>query len=305
MSERGTVRFYLPDGPRQLACSGKHKFIKRFGAFLQAEGFAIKFHGNSLVELAKSTVRPGHSVFLMAEPTTGRGVTIRQNYYHPFWNIEQTGKRWEWPVAKAQFDAANVPATRARRFADHWRSKQFGISARDTSREGFVYVPLQGRLLAQRSFQFCSPVEMIAQVLEHEAARNVIATLHPKERYSDDELSALYDLEKRHARLTVLTRDMIPLLQGCDYVVTQNSSVALAGFFFQKPAVLFARINFHHIAANVHLLGPKDAMARVTDLTPDYDAYLWWFFQDMSIHFKRPDADLKMRDAIRRAGWVR
>lgn len=304
MSEPRVVRFYLHKNLKRRAETGEHNFLNKFGAVLKRNGFAIKFHNDSLIEQIKSRTRPGHSVFLMTEPTTCRGLTIRLNYFYPFWNIEQTGKRWEWPVSKARFDAASVPSEKTKGFVRHWRRERFENATDTTSQEGFVYVPLQGRLLSHRSFQFCSPIEMVEYLLEHDRSRNIVATLHPKETYSDEEKAALLHLEKKHARLTIGDQGMVSLLQRCDYVATQNSAVALSGFFFRKPAILFGRINFHHIAANVHDLGPEKAIAQVTELNPDYDAYLFWFFQIMSINAGKPDAEEKILDVLKKVGWI-
>lgn len=298
------VRFYLHKTLKERAETGNHNFINKFCAVLEREGFKVKFHNDGLEEQMKSRVRPGYSVFLMSEPTDSRGVSMRLNYFYPFWNIEQSGKRWEWPVAKARFDAGEVPVEEAQRFARFWRKRLFEGAAEETTREGLVYVPLQGRLLTHRSFQACSPIRMIEHVLEQDREREVVATLHPKEIYGDEEIAALEALEARHDRLTVSREGMVPLLQRCDYVVTQNSAVALSGYFFHKPAVLFGRINFHHIAANVHELGVAGAMAEVVGLAPQYDAYLWWFLQHMSINAGHDEAEGKIRDALVRAGWL-
>ena len=75
-------------------------------------------------------------------------------------------------------------------------------------------------------------------------------------------------------------------------------------FSFSKPAALFGHSNLHHVAANVHNLGSSEAISRVADMKPDYDAYLWWFLLGMSIHSGKPDANTKILDAIKRAGWV-
>lgn len=298
------VSFYLHEALKRRAQAGEHNFLNKFCSVLRRESFEIRFYDDDLAEQIKSKTRPGHAVFLMTEPTNDRGLTIRPNYFYPFWNIERTSKRWEWPVAKAQFDTASVPAEDAERFAKYWRKKRFPFATNTTSQDGFVYVPLQGRLLSHRSFQFCSPVEMIEYLLEHERSRNIVATLHPKEDYLDEEKIALRQLERRHPRLRISHHGMVSLLQRCDYVATQNSSVALSGYFFRKPAVLFGRIDFHHIAANVHDLGPKEAIARVMAQRPEYDAYLWWFFQKMSINAGKPDAEDKISTALKRIGWI-
>jgi hypothetical protein len=37
---------------------------------------------------------------------------------------------------------------------------------------------------------------------------------------------------------------------------------------------------------------------------PDYDAYLWWFFQKMSINAGRPDVEDNISAELRRLGWI-
>lgn len=304
MTEPRIVRYYLHRSLKERAEAGAHNFINKLNAVLTKEGFDIRFCENSLAEQIKSSTRSGYSIFLMQEPTTDRGLTIRLNYFYPFWNIEKSAKRWQWPVAQAQFDAALHPRDDVEQFVRRMRRRHFGKACEHSSREGFVYVPLQGRLLSHRSFQYCSPIQMIEDLLEHERSRDIVVTLHPKESYSRDEVQALHKIEQAHSRLRISEQSMVSLLTRCDYVVTQNSAVALSGFFFHKPAVLFGKINFHHIAAKAHDLGPKEAIGSVMYMTPDFDAYLWWFFQQKSINAGRADVEGKIAAALERAGWI-
>ena len=209
----------------------------------------------------------------------------------------------EWRVAKKEFPLNEAPRKEVDRFYKFWKTRLFGDTVSTSNRGGFVYVPLQGMLRVHRSFQYCSPIEMVLHVLTQDPDRPVIATLHPNEMYSDKDLSALDDLVKSQPRLTVKTGDMRALLQNCDYVVTQNSGAAFFGYFFGKPTVLFGRIDFHHIAANVQGLGVEQAFDQVQTLTPDYAGYLHWFWQTMSINAGRPDAEDKIKQAMIRAGW--
>ncbi|MDG1532219.1 MAG: hypothetical protein P8Q99_12820 [Paracoccaceae bacterium] len=304
MDENKVVRFYLSEKHRKSVVEGKQNFISKFAAVLETENFSVDFCDNSLSEQVQSMTRKGHAVFYMKEPTNRNGVTIRPNYFYPFWNIETTANRWQWSTAEDKFDARCIPKDEATSCANFLRQKQFGDKARNISHQGLVYVPLQGRLLSQRSFQSCDPITMIKQVLEFDKTREVVATLHPKETYSIEELNALSDLEAHHFRLTVSKGNMEIWLQGCDYVATQNSAAAFSGYFFKKPAVLFGRVNFHHIAANVHELGPEAAINQVANLNPDFDAYIWWFLRHKSIHASKPDAEDRIRNAIRRVGWI-
>ena len=287
---------------KQSAEKGAHNFIARIVNVAVASGFEVEYRPNTAGERAASANLPGYAMFHMNEPTHDRAMTMRRVYYYPFWQIERSGKRWEWRVAHAQFDAAQIDQAEAQRFFTFWRKRLFG-EVGEVGSGGLVYVPLQGRLTEHRSFQTCSPIEMIEAVLEHDPNRRVVATLHPGESYTDREIATLERLEKQHSRLQIESGQMEKWLAACDYVVTQNSSAAFAGFFFQKPCITFARIDFHHISAHVPNLGRAKAFAQVLGDAPDYAAYIWWFLQEMSINAGRPEAEAKINAALLRGGW--
>ncbi|TDK44457.1 hypothetical protein [Antarcticimicrobium luteum] len=302
MSEPRHATFYLEDGLRQSAEAGEHNFLTLLAGVLRAAGFDLAYRPDTEEERAASAGRPGYALFHMAEPTHDRALTLRRVYHYPFWAIEPSARRWDWRVAKTAFAADAVPRREADRFYRFWQSRLFADAPQNATREGFVYVPLQGRLLQHRSFQGCAPLDMLRAVLAHDP-RPVIAALHPKESYSEDELTALDRLEQATPRLTVTLGGMERWLGGCDYVVTENSSAAFNGYLFGKPAVLFARADFHHIAADAIRLGAEQALRAATDLRPDYAGYLHWFWQDMAINAGRPEATGKIHAALLRAGW--
>lgn len=304
MASDRILTWYLHDQLRDRAMRGDHNFINKVNGVLEDAGYDIAWRGHDPVELEKSLFRPGYAMFHMSDPLHDRALTMRKVYEFPFWDIVDTGKRWEWPVARATYAPdIDTPRSEIERFYRYWGKRQFGDAPTRARRDGYVYVPLQGLLQRHRSFQSCTPLEMIEAVLEHDRTRPVIATLHPKEEYDQPELEALERLAARHERLEIQVGGMVELLAGCDYVVTQNSSVGYAGYFFGKPLVLFGRIDFHHIAANVHELGVAEAMKRGPTLTPDYASYVHWFWQVMSINAGLDNATARIRDRIAQAGW--
>ena len=226
---------------------------------------------------------------------------MRLSYFYPFWQIESSAKRWEWAVARAQFEPKSVDGKEAEKFTAYWRKRLFGDTS--TPNGGYVFIPLQGRLLAKRSFQAASPIEMIEATLVHEPNKPVHATLHPKEKYTDEERDRLSDLANRNPRLTVSSADALPLVRDCAYIVTQNSGVAMTGYFHAKPVVLFGKVDFHHIAANVFDSGENGAFSHVGQMKPDYSRYLFWFLQKMAINAGRGDAEDKILAAVRARGW--
>ncbi|EBA06378.1 hypothetical protein [Sagittula stellata] len=301
MPEPKVARFYLYPALRARLLAGRLPFLSTLRDLLEARGWDVHLHDDSPEELAAARDRPGYALVRMIEPPNPRGLTFRRTYFAPFWHIERSAERWTWPVARAEFDPDTVNPQKAARFLRNMRARHFA-DARIT-REGMVLVPLQGRLQEHRSFQSMSPLAMLEAVLAHDPARRVHATLHPKERYSAAETDALDALQRRVPRLTVSLGGTAALLLACDYVATQNSSVAAAGYFLEKPAVLFGKIDFHHIAAKVHDLGAEAAIRQAPDMAPDFAAYLWWFFRDHAIDDSRPDAETRILEALRRGGW--
>lgn len=291
--------FYLPDGLRQSAEAGNHNFIGKIENVLRSAGMEVRFCDPSDAR----RMDPGYSLFHMQDPLNARGVTLRRAYFYPFWQIERSNQRWNWDVAKARFELPSGTRTEANRFYAFWQNRLYKDALRDVSSDGFVYVPLQGRLLEKRSFQECSPIRMLHHVIEAEPTKPIIAVLHPGEHYDADEIQALEKLENDVERLEIRLGNMETLLAHCDYIVTQNSSVAFSGFFFGKPSVLFAKIDFHHITAKVSELGVKGAFDQVRELNPDYAAYVWWFLQHMSINAGRPEAEDKIRSRLSALGW--
>lgn len=303
MADARILRFYLHDALRKRAMEGRHNFLNLIGEICENAGFRVEYCDSSLTERLKSATRKGYAVFLMDDPFHDRAVTVRKVYHYPFWAIEHSPKRWEWKVARTGFDPLAGDGAAAEKFYRFWQKRLFGDAVRDVSRQGLVYVPLQGRLLQHRSFQSCSPLAMLEQLLQQDRDRDVIATLHPKESYDQAERDALSDLARAHPRLRIESGRMEHWLQRCDYVVSQNSAAAFSGFFFGKPAVLFGRIDFHHIAANVHDLGVEEALRLGPQMEPDYTRYIHWFWQEMSINAGHPDARGKIHRALLNAGW--
>lgn len=303
MAAAPVLTLYLPEGILDQAREGQHNFFNRVSSAVQSRGWSVRHRPDSLAERLLAAANPGYGLSLMEEPPPGRGLVCRYTYVGAFWHIEQSPRRWEWPVALAEFDPASIDPVEARAFADRWRRRLFKNAADAPRRKGFVFVPLQGMLLEHRSFQSTSPIEMLEYVLDEMPDRPVLATLHPKEVYTPTELQALDGLVARYPRLKVATGGAIEALANCDLVVTQNSAVAFNGYFFGKPAVLFARVDFHHIAASVPHMGVAAAFRAARNAAPDYDRYLKWFLADNAIAAGSPRAEEQILAALARGGW--
>ncbi len=283
---RETLRILLDRPALDRVRAGRHNFLARVARAVEGAGWRVVFGESTLA--ARIAAR-GWTLYHMEEPTHDRALTCRRVYVGAFWAIEAQAARWDWPVARAVVPS-DAPDGSA--FLRQWRARLFpGMTVED---RGHIFVPLQGRLTEHRSFQAMSPAAMLRAVLER-TDRPVVATLHPKETYSQADLDAL----PRHPRLTVQHGGSIEALRTCHAVITENSAMAFDGYFLEKPATLFARIDFHHIAASV----PRDGLEAAFGPrpAPDYGRYLRWFLEQR-INAGRPECEAQILAALRGHG---
>ncbi|MDB5664052.1 hypothetical protein [Cypionkella sp.] len=279
------LTFYLDVGKRAEAEAS----IGIFGAVVsvvRAAGWQVRY--------AEAQTEVGgdgyHLVYNRAVEGPGC-LSLRRCYLDQYYRIEATNDRWDWQVAGLRFPGKPGQAW----FQRYWRERLFrGLSI---ANGGYIFMPLQGKLLQRRHFQTASPIEMIRATLAADPVRQIIATLHPREVYTTPELEALRGIARFQ-----LVKGSLPWLAGCDYVVTENSSMALTGLFADKPAVLFARIDFHHIAASVHRLGVAGAFEAVHQ-TQSHADYLHWFFKQQALCAVGKDRDALILTRLRQHGW--
>ena len=303
MSRARTLTIYLDEPLRQGAAAGRFNMVNRIRRAFETVGYQTLIKGDSDLEILRSEQEPGYALFHMIEPFHARALCLRKVCFYPFWQIERTAKRWQTRTARAAFDPNAIDSAAARSFAAAWRKRLFGLD-RLPGRGGYVFVPLQGRLLARRSFQQASPIEMLEATLETAPDMPVMATLHPSERYSREEREALEALSARYPRFQLSEAKSETLLRDCSFVVSENSALCVSGFLLGKPAALFARAEFHHIAANAGQLGAAEAIRAAREAPPPpFARYLYWYLQLRSINAGRDNAEARILEAARAGGW--
>lgn len=227
-----------------------------------------------------------------------RALTFRRAYHFPFWSIEPVAERWRFAVARAAFDPGSVDPDAAERFTARLRARVLPGPA--PARDGPILIPLQGRLRDCRSFQTMSPLDMLAAVAR--TGRPAVATLHPRETPDEADRRALARLARQHPNLTI-GGDTAMLLRRAPFVAAMNSAVAFDAMLLGKPAVLFAQIDFHHIALNVAELGAETALAAADSHAPPAARYIYWFLKMRAIDAAAPDATTQIRAAMKKGGW--
>lgn len=298
------LRIYLEPATLRMAKDGAFGFVSKVHAAFESRGFAVELVEDSDAARLGSALKDGYALFLMKDPFHARSLSMRRAYYYPYWRIEATAKRWMFKVAERSFIPAETDPDLARDWFNRWRRFLFKKAALNTRKDGLIYVPLQGRLLEHRSFQTISPVQMIEEVRARAGDRRILLGLHPGESYSDAERAALERLEGADPRIAVQLGEMEKALRVCDFVVTENSAVALSGLFFRKPAILFGKSDFHHVMAQVSKLGVDEAWRAVEQANPPVARYLYWFIHQNSIKADTDDAPARIIEACRSHGWL-
>lgn len=299
MSERH-LSIYLDDWILKDVRDGSHNFFRRLIGAVEAAGWSTSLHQTGPEARRAAPDRPGYALYRMEAPTHDRALTCRRTYVGAFWHVEVSAERWDWPVARVHFDADSIDGEDAAHFFFGTRNRLYpGVKPVDE--DNLAFIPLQGRLTEHRSFQAMSPVQMIEAVIARHSGP-VVATLHPRESYSEGEIAALEALAARFPRFRFQTGGSPDLLRRCRFVATQNSALALEGFFLRKPAVLFALSDFHHIAGSVPRDGIEAAFARLSQ-TPPVARYLYWFLQLNALNAGRPEFEERLRAQLRQFGW--
>lgn len=303
MPSHDHLRIYLDPATLAMAENGGFGFVNKVQAAFEGHGVAVDLVEDTDAERMNSLVWPGYSLFLMKDPFHARALSMRRAYYYPYWRIEATAKRWEFEVAKKTFDPGGIDPVPARDWFNRWRRNLFGKAALKTEKSGLIYVPLQGRLLSRRSFQSMSPMEMVAEVQARAGTRRILLGLHPGESYTPEEMQSVERVAKDDGRVSVQTGGMDEALRVCDLVATQNSTAALSGLFFRKPAILFGESDFHHQMPRVSQLGVDEAWRQVEAARPPVARYLYWFVHLNAIKADTDEAGAQIVETCRAHGW--
>ncbi|TQS70398.1 UDP-N-acetyl glucosamine 2-epimerase [Rhodobacteraceae bacterium] len=294
------LSLYLDKAALTRVNAGTHNFFHRLAGAVKSAGWTVSAEENTLSARFSAATRKGYALYHMEPPSHDRALTCRRTYTGAFWHIEAEAERWNWPVAQTAFDPAQIDLPEAERFFETTRNRMFG-DVPTTADHGFILMPLQGRLSEHRSFQSMSPLQMIEEVMVR-VEKPVRATLHPNETYTPADRQALVALANRFPHFSVEEGNSAELLRNCSYVITQNSGVAFEGYLLRKPAVLFAKIDFHHIAGSVPQTGVDDAFARIEQPIA-FERYIAWFLQSNALNAGRPEFETQILAHLREKGW--
>lgn len=304
MTKRKNVAVYVNTYRLRDIENGSFRFFNRLKLAFEGVGYTVIAKEDTNANMLASSNEAEFSLFLEHEPFHSRSLCFRRAYTEPFWRIEESDKRWEFEVATRPFLPDDIDRQPARYFTRYWRKKLFGHA--DLAREApkHILCPLQGQLLRQRSFQSTSPLKMLEELANLENSRRIVVTLHPNEKYSQEEIAALNSVLHRYRNISLSRADAKSLISSSFYIATMNSTISFWGMFWGVPSVLFGRIDFHHLHPNTFDSSVTEAIKMQDSVdTSLYEKYIYWFWKQHSIRSWSDDAEECIINVVNRRGW--
>ncbi len=284
-----------------LAQAGRSRVLQRIAMAMAWRGVECELRPNTAAARRIAERTGERRIYQQGGAEIPGALMLRLCHSEPFWQIEASGDPWSWSATQARFEPETVDPDAARQFLMYRRRRLFG--RRERRLEGFVAAPISGRLARRRDHQVMSTLDMVDALREMEPDRDVLLTVEQEGTLSPADQEALRHVLRRHKGVRLVSRSATDLLARCDYVVTQDSALTLDSFFMEKPAVLFARAEFHHIAGSV----PRDGIGRAFDAVrsapPDYARYLYWYLRGQMIDVGAEDAEQAILARLRVLRW--
>jgi hypothetical protein len=295
------VNFYIsPNRIKAMNDGTGHPFFSRAQTAFESLGMRVRYIEDTDANRRDSIFLDAYAMFYFKDSFHDHALDVRHTPIGPFYRMEKEADRALYRLVDRPFAPDELPRQQANSFFKIWQ--RLLIPDTIVAQSGAVLIPLQGKLLQRRSQQTMSPLEMLKATIKHDPSRPIWLKLHPKETYSDAEMRALAELCDERVKLIDI--DLDTALKGCDYIVTQNSSVLLHGLFYRRPAIVFADCEYHHPFQSVRRGIPLDqAFARVTEDLPDFAKFAYWYLQLNCINTSREWAEEMIIAQCREFGW--
>lgn len=306
MPRPDVLAFYTNQGGYLRAKQGISPIADILGRIARANQLQFQVYDKGSLQISAAKARHEYALGRFVEPWNKNVLVLRPAYLPRFQRIEKSSRRHAFEVAKRRFNPAGLDFDQARKFVSDTKRIRYGSDMPEPSDEGYIYVPLQGGLLDDLETRFCSPIDMLRATAQRAEGRDVVVSLHPNSNHNVVQLAALSALCRAHPNIRIEDGPATRWIPGCHYIVTQHSGAAFEGFFWGKPAMLFEKVDFHHICAKPHAVGLDGAFEQIAEMAldpPPFEQYLAWFLRDNCVNPENPQAIKRVLAILRRRGW--
>jgi len=286
---------YLPKKLFELSPPGGGRFYTKLQDAFAARGWNVAIRQRYSIHAGPEYDAPGvHFVHqgLVRQP---RVFNTAIAYIAPFWYVDPRGVFGESSIGDMVFDAAAEDTADARAFFERLARRNIGRRLTKYPQpgvspdipQGCIAVFLQGPSQPVERAQHCSEALMVERIAAASNGVPVIIKQHPR-NHDPATLNAVARIKDRHPNVTLIDAHVHDMLAACRVTCSISSAVSLEGMMHGKPAILFGKTDFHHIAQTVKAAGDvRAALDSATRSAPPFAAYLHWFLQKQCINMGR------------------
>ena len=260
-----TLNFYLSPHKQEMAAAGKgiHGIIAQV---VQEAGWALHLRDH-----LDTVIGPGYHLVENLAVLAPNCLTLRRCHMDPFYRIESTNDRWQWDVALGRSSRSQAPNGSG-------NTGRSGSSKGCRSRPAAIFsCPCKASCLAVFIF---SP-EPGRDDRSNPAGRSKAPDPGNPAPQGNLQPRGTGGPENFRKAVRSAGSTFAPAACGMRLCGDREFGDGFSGFFARKPAVLFAEIDFHHIAGSVPRQGLSE---RVSGGRPGtFASYLHWFLRDNAI----------------------
>ncbi len=234
-------------------------------------------------------------------------------YFWRFWQLDPQGVKAFSSTGDAPYDPDQMPRRRAQSFFDNMhkryvqsrKSKYAQPGAPQRFPKGAISVFFQGQYPVNSGATSITDIGMLKAVQAGAGDRPILVKPHPLASGIPDIAKAL-SLAEADSRITVTDANVHDILSASCATVSINSTVALEGFLHRKPAILFGRSDFHHLAGQVR--NPQEfetTLSRELERDEGYEQFLAWYFLKMCLPLNSGRLEERVWQIFSKAGFPR
>ncbi|MFY0662694.1 MAG: hypothetical protein JXR15_19550 [Shimia sp.] len=232
-------------------------------------------------------------------------------YLPPYFHLDAQGVLADSTAAQKIYDEAKVNPVLAQanflvlqdRLVRKRRSRYGPKKDITKIPEDCIAVFLQGDNPHRQGTAFCDNETLLRTVAKHAGKRKIVVKAHPMSKQLDD-VQLILKLLQEGLPLVATDANVHDILQQCAVTVSYNSAVAIEGFLHNKPAILFGRSDFHHVAETVEYpCDFADALHSALTNQSDYAKYLHWYFSQFAVSTEDWDLNERLLKKFESAGF--
>ncbi len=222
-------------------------------------------------------------------------LNLAEAYVFPYWQLEADGILGNSAIGRKTYDPTQKSPEAEAFFATLQQRRVAARASRLDQPEAVTKLPKNCLAVFLQKDSWltdrCSlphSGDMLQAVADGAGGRPIVVKHHPRGANPKD-VETLEKLRAAGADITVTEANLHDILRACVASVSISSACSFEGFLHEKPAILFGKSDFLHIAhAYDPAAGFATTLAEALAQDIDYAAYVHWYLAENCLN---PEAE--------------